>query len=60
MNKYFLSVSLIIGSVLHAQISIEDVFRKADLNPQSLKQLQWIPGTSSYCWVAKQANRFAL
>lgn len=54
MNKYFLSVSLIIGSVLHAQISIEDVFRKADLNPQSLKQLQWIPGTSSYCWVANE------
>jgi len=54
MSKLLLSVSLLVFSSAYAQVTIEDVFRKTDLNPQTLKQLQWIPGTTSFCWVANE------
>lgn len=54
MHKFFLHLSLFICGLTHAQVSIEDIFRRADLNPQTLKQLQWIPGTTSFCWVSNE------
>ena len=54
MNKFFLHLSVFICGAAHAQVSLEDVFRKTDLNPQTLKQVQWIPGTTSFCWVANE------
>ena len=54
MKRILLSLSLASTSALNAQISLEDIFRKPELNPQTLKQLQWIPNSDSYCWVTNE------
>ncbi|MFN5371803.1 MAG: DPP IV N-terminal domain-containing protein [Bacteroidia bacterium] len=54
MKKIFLYLFVFVCIAAHAQVTIEDVFRKTDLNPKTLKQLQWIPGTTSFCWVENE------
>jgi hypothetical protein len=54
MKRILFFICAFAFSALHAQITLEDVFRKTELNPQTLKQLQWIKGTDVFCWVANE------
>jgi dipeptidyl-peptidase-4 len=55
MRRILTLLLLSIFNCLNAQVSLEDVFRKPELNPQTLKQLQWIPNSDAFCWVAADA-----
>lgn len=65
MNKKLLLYFLLIPGVLAAQnklLSVEDVVTKqrTTLAPDRLMQLQFLPGTHSYSWVAKQKGKEVL
>jgi hypothetical protein len=58
MRRITISLLLFAGisSSLNAQkdLTIDEIFRKPELNPVTLKQLKWAGSSSRVSWVAKE------
>jgi dipeptidyl-peptidase-4 len=49
-------ISLTIPVFAQKTLSLEEVFSKPELNPKSLKNLQWLPDSHDYCWISDAGN----
>ena len=62
--KHLRSIAFICGilacAILHAQqpLSIDDIFRRSDLNPKLIRGMEWIPGTQTLIWPTEKRNAY--
>jgi dipeptidyl-peptidase-4 len=56
ISVFYVLIFLSLHTFAQQTLSLDEVFAKPDLNPQALKNIQWLPNSHEYSWISDAGN----